>query len=177
MADTASPTVSTVAAAAEPSVSASAAKNNNNAKQSVDYSKSTIGKGTKSGGKSTERRRRRKKSQKKPADLEVWPPEDKEDHAEVNKLMKLWKATQCQCLPVITNVGRFASMKQKIKPDDQYKQELKQYEESIKQIPKIGPDETFDFEDLVMRRREKAEAAAAAEAASPTTSTAKTPGN
>uniref|UniRef100_A0AC35EY41 Uncharacterized protein n=1 Tax=Panagrolaimus sp. PS1159 TaxID=55785 RepID=A0AC35EY41_9BILA len=177
MADTASPTVSTVAAAApEPSVSTSVAKNNNNAKQSVDYSRSTTGKGTRSGGKSTDRRRRRKKPQKKPQDFEVWPPEDKEDHAEVNKLMKLWKATQRQCLPVISNVGKFASMKQKIKPDDQYKQELKQYEESIKQIPKIGPDETFDFEDLVMRRREKAEAAAA-EATSPTTPAATTPGN
>uniref|UniRef100_A0A914QLU9 Uncharacterized protein n=1 Tax=Panagrolaimus davidi TaxID=227884 RepID=A0A914QLU9_9BILA len=168
MADTASPTVSTVAAAApEPSVSTSVAKNNNNnAKQSVDYSR--------------KRRRRRKKPQKKPQDFEVWPPEDKEDHAEVNKLMKLWKATQRQCLPVISNVGRFASMKQKIKPDDQYKQELKQYEESIKEIPKIGPDETFDFEDLVLRRREKTEAAAAvaAETASPPpTPAATTPGN
>uniref|UniRef100_A0AC35GB61 ATP synthase-coupling factor 6, mitochondrial n=1 Tax=Panagrolaimus sp. PS1159 TaxID=55785 RepID=A0AC35GB61_9BILA len=92
--------------------------------------------------------------------------------------MKLWKATQRQCLPVISNVGKFASMKQKIKPDDQYKQELKQYEESIKQIPKIGPDETFDFEDLVLRRREKAEAeAAAAVASSPPTPAAVTPGN
>uniref|UniRef100_A0AC35FMH9 Uncharacterized protein n=1 Tax=Panagrolaimus sp. PS1159 TaxID=55785 RepID=A0AC35FMH9_9BILA len=56
MAETASPTVSTVAAAAapEPSVSTSVAKNNNNnAKQSVDYSRSTTGKGTRSGGKST----------------------------------------------------------------------------------------------------------------------------
>uniref|UniRef100_A0A914PY94 Uncharacterized protein n=1 Tax=Panagrolaimus davidi TaxID=227884 RepID=A0A914PY94_9BILA len=94
-------------------------------------SPSTTGKGTRSGGRSTDRRRRRKTPRIVP-----------------------------------------------IKPDDQYKQELKQYEESFKEIPKIGPDETFDFEDLVMRRREKAVAAVAAEAASsPTTPAASTPGN
>ena len=53
---------------------------------------------------------------------------------------------QRQSEPLLGFTDRFKSFRQKIKADEQYKIEKGRYEASLKNIPKIGKDETFDFE-------------------------------